>query len=81
MTTIPSIPPAYPVQGCRNCGGHLTSKPVIEKGPISHRILFLIVVLVLAPTILGAVVAWIVWPRQKVQTGVVMTCTACGLQQ
>jgi len=76
---MPTPTPAQPLQGCRNCGAQLRSKPVYERGRMRLRALYLL----LAVFTLGilAVVLWPVWPRKRVQTGVILTCTACGLQQ
>lgn len=70
----PQVPP-----GCRNCGGQLRSTPIKTRGRFRLRGLYLLVTL-FTLGILG-ILLWPVWPRKKELTGVLLTCTACGLQQ
>lgn len=63
--------------GCRNCGAPLVSRPLKRSGPLKHRVLFVLSVLCCGVGLL----LWAVWPREQEQTGVLFTCTRCGLQQ
>jgi hypothetical protein len=68
------------VGGCRNCGGALTSKPIMRRtGRFRLRGLYLLLA-VFTLGVLG-ILLWPVWPRKSEQTGVLYTCTVCGLQQ
>lgn len=78
----PPAPAPYPqaMHGCRNCGGPLRSAPLRQRSGRFRLRGTYIILGVLTFGIL-AVLLWPVWPRKSEQTGVLYTCTACGLQQ